>query len=137
MSVEKQTTNDNKNSMNALLRFLIPSLIGCMMFLVPLSVDGNITIGMGILADAIKNSVDSYLVAAIAYLTLIDGVLALVTRLINPSLEKDILAHKLLRVFNVNWTWTIIRLVGGLFAFMAYQSMGIEWVFNKYTGEPF
>lgn len=137
---EQISANDVGNDLGSsastisLLRFLIPSLIGVLLFLVPLSVDGSVTIGMGVLADWIKALVSVFLVPFIAYLTLLAGVLALAVRLVQPTLDPRRWSHQLLGLFDVNWTWTLIRLVGGVFAIMTYYSMGLPWVHNEYTG---
>lgn len=48
-------------SVKQTLKFLVPSLIGVLLFLVPLSVDGTVTIGLGVMADALQAAVADYI----------------------------------------------------------------------------
>jgi nucleoside recognition membrane protein YjiH len=41
-------------SRHGLIKFLVPSLLGVLLFLVPFSVGGTINIGMGFAADGLK-----------------------------------------------------------------------------------
>ena len=55
---EKTTKN---YSTNQFLRFLIPSLIGAAVFLLPIPKDGTFTIVIGILADALRAILKTWL----------------------------------------------------------------------------
>ncbi|GAB3485205.1 YjiH family protein [Marinomonas epiphytica] len=114
-------------------RFIIPSLVGVLMFLIPITVEGNITIGIGWLADTIKVLLSSVLVPFITYLTLLAGVVTLLVKLFIGHQDNGA-QNKLLAIFQVNWTWTLIRFIGGIFAVMTFHKVGIDWVFNAYTG---
>ncbi|WP_305856406.1 YjiH family protein [Balneatrix alpica] len=135
MTESSQVLDSTKQKEGAsLARFLLPSLLGVLMFLVPFTVDGKVTIGMGVLADWLKSLADAYLVTFIAYLTLVAGVVSLMMRLWRPTLAEDGKATALLRLFDVSWTWTLIRFAGGIFAVMTYHKFGLEPVYNGYTG---
>ena len=53
-SADKITTDGGKLSTHGLIKFLVPSLIGILLFLVPFSVGDTINIGMGLAADWLK-----------------------------------------------------------------------------------
>ena len=47
-------------SAKQIMKFLIPSIIGVLLFLVPISVDGTVTIGLGVMADALQAAIAEY-----------------------------------------------------------------------------
>ena len=61
-------------SFQGVLKFIIPSSIGVLMFLTPIFVDGRATIGMGILVDLLRDATQDYLPAFATLLLLVSCV---------------------------------------------------------------
>tara|TARA_B100000749_G_scaffold171678_1_gene132253 strand:- start:346 stop:675 length:330 start_codon:yes stop_codon:yes gene_type:complete len=60
-----------KVSYQDLLKFIIPSSIGVLLFLTPIFIDGRATIGMGILVDLLRDATQDYLPAFATMLLLV------------------------------------------------------------------
>lgn len=57
MNSVRVKSNFNEFNMKEKLIFFIPSIIGVILFLLPLNYDGKINIGVGYLAELFKNNV--------------------------------------------------------------------------------
>ena len=119
-------------SSRALLKFILPSLIGAFVFLFPVRGDNGVfTIPMTFLSDWIT----AELAAAMPYIVLgIIGVSALVTLAakLRPGLMNG--AEGLRHVFAVSSVWVVIRVVGLLMAAMIVFQFGPEVVWSELTG---
>jgi len=107
--VENNTTK-SKGALKAL--FLIPSIIGVLIFMIPMKIGegGSWTVVVKVISDALKNAVgyDNVAMLCIGILT-VSAVLALVS-LAKP---KFIMDNELLRgCFAVSLPWVIVRLIG-------------------------
>ncbi len=114
-----------------LLRFLIPSLIGVSLFLIPFKVGDTINIGMGLMADGLQTLLEGAL-PAIAVAVLTASVLAtLYVKLGRPAwAEKGVLRD----MFHVGPVWFGMRILGAAFALMTFFQFGPEFVTAPFTG---
>jgi hypothetical protein len=60
-----------------ILRFLLPSLVGVLVFLTPISWDGRLTIGIGIITGWIKSLMGDYGLSIVVLLTVVTSILTL------------------------------------------------------------
>lgn len=125
------TSKDGRLSRRGLLKFLLPSLIGVGMFLVPISQGDQVTIGLGLMADWLKAALgDSLPTVAVAILCLSVLLTALV-KLAKPGWARDGVWHE---VFDVGPVWFGMRVLGALFGLMALFQFGPEFIWNRNTG---
>ncbi|WP_053361145.1 YjiH family protein [Bacillus sp. FJAT-27251] len=114
------------------LPFLLPSLLGIFLFMVPLSYNGEITIPIAILSGWVQDLLGDYLpqiMAAIIVLTLIGTLLA---KTIRPqAMERNKFFKSL---FDVPLVWFIARILGAIFAVMVLFQLGPEMVWSENTG---
>ncbi|MGM9925857.1 MAG: YjiH family protein [Bacillus sp. (in: firmicutes)] len=126
--------NNSKSNykLSSLLLFLIPSLLGILLFITPFSYNGEITIPIAILSGIFKNLLgDSipYIMTFIIVLAVI-GTFAIKTFDI-PVLKKSAFFTSLLDVSPI---WTITRIIGAIFAVMVLFRIGPEWIWSDDTG---
>lgn len=115
----------------ALLKFLLPSLLGVAFFLVPVSIDGSINIGMGVLAEGLKGLLDGML-PAIAVAVLCTSVLiTLYAKIARPGWLRQ---TPLREMFDVGPGWVGMRVLGAVFGLMTYFQFGFEVVTAPVTG---
>nr|WP_322939316.1 YjiH family protein [Pseudomonas sp. s4] len=114
------------------LIFLIPSLLGVLLFLTPIVYEEKVTIGLGVMADALKAAVNDHLPAIATALLILSAVLGVLGSLLKPRWVTE--RRALNDLFNLHPLWLGLRVLGGLFAAMTFWQFGPEWVWNANTG---
>lgn len=115
-----------------LARFLVPSLLGALVFLLPVVVDGAVTIPFSLLTDQI-----SALIAPVHELLLLAVlVIGAAGALAWPLLARTRLGdHPTLKLwYDVHWVWLLLRTLGAVFAAMVVLEIGPEFVIGPETG---
>lgn len=104
---------DKTNKTNALLKFIIPSLIGVFLFMIPISKDGSITIPVALLSGSLQDLLAPFMTTILFIVVLISAIGTLVTKLFKP---KFIVNNTFLySLFNPTWLWAIIRVLAFIF----------------------
>ncbi|SHE40640.1 nucleoside recognition GATE domain-containing membrane protein YjiH [Modicisalibacter ilicicola DSM 19980] len=119
-----------KFSRRGLLKFLIPSLIGIGMFLIPFASGESINIGMGFLADGLKALLGEALPPLAALILCISAVVTVLVKLTRPTWLKGSLRE----LFDVDWLWLALRALGALFAVMTLFQVGPGVIIASTTG---
>lgn len=135
--MEKTIISKNENQSKNLFKFLIPSLFGLLLFVIPLpygklfKLDGlsPINIGIGFLAELIKIIAADYLINIALVVILASAILSVVSKFINIKNE---FINNLL---NVSPLWLTFRILGALFIFMTVFKVGPEIIHSELTGE--
>ncbi|MBX0314258.1 YjiH family protein [Planococcus glaciei] len=119
------------------LLFLIPSLLGILLFLVPIPTideEGQTVwmVTIAVLANAMAGAIESIApwIMLIILIIAAVGSLVVITRKVKEG-------HKVSffdRLFNVNLFWTIVRIIGAVFAVMVLFQVGPEAVWSEDTG---
>src|SRR5690606_33138625 len=80
-------------------KFIIPSFIGALLFLVPVKYDGAITIGVGIMASFVQSAVGDYLPGFIVLMLGVSAGLSAITLLLKPRfIMENRMLHTLFHV---------------------------------------
>lgn len=112
--------------------FIIPSLIGVLLFMTPLLTDDGWKVPIAILA----NQLAGFVAPVISYFTLFIFAIAsfgsLIVKIIPQKNKKQ--PSLIDTLFRVNWFWTITRLVGFLFATMVVLDFGPSAITSENTG---
>jgi len=114
--------------------FLIPSLIGVFLFMIPIPFDGSWIIPVAIFANFIQqeNILGPYIPGIMTFLITLTAICSLLTKLFKPEF---ILKYPFWNnLFNVNYFWLIIRILGAVFAIMTFYQIGPEIVWSSDTG---
>lgn len=127
----KQPVNqgDQKKSV---LKFLIPSLIGVLLFMVPIKYMGNITIPIAIfsgwLQTVLEGKIPAIMVGIITF-TMLATTVAKFTKI--SIVENSPFLTSLLKVTPI---WYLARILGFIFVVMTYFKIGPEFVYSGSTG---
>src|SRR5690606_20619440 len=90
------------------LKFAIPSLFGILLFLVPISTEESINIGMGMAADWLKAALGSTLPAIATGVLCLSALMTLLVSLSQPRWAQ----HKAMQeLFNVAPLWLVTRII--------------------------
>ena len=119
-------------SLSNILTFLIPSLIGILLFVTPVKYEGDVTIPVAIMAKGLKAVIGDSITGIITLIITVTGMMTLVAKLFEPKLIED--RPFLLGLLNINPLWTIVRLSGLIFALIAYFQIGPEMIWSDTTG---
>ena len=114
------------------LRFLLPSLLGVLIFLTPIPWDGHTTIGIGVVTGWIKELMGAYglhIVIAVMLITTVFTVLGTTFR-VGWIHRRDISKN----LFAVPLIWLILRLVGTTFGLIYFFQIGPELLRSEDVG---
>ena len=113
-------------------KFLIPSLIGLLLFVTPISSGGNMTIPIAVIANALLNWMGEYSSLAIYILVSISGLVTIIHKVVKIPFIRD--HEKLNALFDVKGIWLVVRMVGLVFVNMLYWGFGPEMILSEDTG---
>lgn len=130
ISTQKSTTSD-------LLKFLIPSLFGLILFIIPLPY-GNIipleglspfNIGIGFLAELVKIVGANHLNTLALFVIVLSAILSVISKII--SIKNEFFNNLL----NVSPFWLVCRVLGAIFIVMTVFEIGPEIIISDVTGQ--
>ena len=118
----------------ALLRFLVPSLLGALAFLTPMvTAEGNITIGLAILSNALAAFMDGWLGPIAGVLMALSALLSVAAYL--TGMEESRREGLFAALFAVSPAQIGLRVVGALFGALTLLGLGPEWIVGPDTGQ--
>lgn len=113
-------------------QFLIPSLIGIILFVIPFPYSDGITIPVAILAKLLQGSLSEALPYITTALIVITGALTIFINAFKPSI---IIASPFFsKLFFVTPVWLVARFLGAAFSVMALYQIGPSWISSENTG---
>ena len=116
------------------LRFLLPSALGVLIFLVPIPWDGRITIGIGVITNLIKSLMGEYGLHLLIVLAVSTSLLTLLGTIFRVGW---IQRHDGLKdLFAVTPVWLILRLIGTIFGLIYFFQVGPELLKSESVGGP-
>ncbi len=125
-----------KFSASTWILFLLPSLLGILLFLVPIPTkDGDETVWMvtiAVLANLMAGAIESvvpWIMMGILIIAAVGSVTAIAKK-VNEHHSVSFFE----KLFNVNLFWTIVRILGAVFAVMVLFQIGPEAVWSENTG---
>jgi len=121
------------SSLKQYAKFVIPSLIGVVLFLTPISYEGKQTIVIGVLSNSLQQSLGSLLSLFVTITFVVSAIGSLYVSLLKP---KWIEGWPLIReVFETGPIWLVLRTLGGIFCTMTFLQIGPEWLIGADTGQ--
>ncbi|WP_040287607.1 YjiH family protein [Sporosarcina koreensis] len=121
-----------KASLSTWLLFLLPSLAGVLLFMVPMKFGGEWLVPVAVLADWLSGLVEPIMPFAAMVLIIISAVGSVIYLFIpfkdkeNPTFPE--------KLFKMTIFWTLTRVVGAVFAVMVTFKLGPEAVWSENTG---
>ncbi|WP_163969679.1 YjiH family protein [Oceanobacillus halotolerans] len=116
-----------------LMKFLLPSLFGVLIFLFPIFDGDAFNIPLGIITEYVIDSLAAWLPAIVTFVMIISTVFTIISALFKPAFIKN--SELLQSLFDVSLFWTITRILGTIFAVMTFYGVGIEIVYSAITGQ--
>ncbi|OZU88495.1 hypothetical protein CIL03_12685 [Virgibacillus indicus] len=115
------------------LKFIIPSLIGVFLFMMPVKTDDGYTIPIGLLSNWLQDVLANQLSAIMTFIIVITAIFTVIAKAIGPdAFSRTPFFQKL---FYMNGFWTITRVVAAVFVIMVYFKLGPEAIHSEVTGE--
>lgn len=114
-----------------MLKFLLPSIIGIIVFITPITVDGELTIPIAWLAETLNALLSPILGELIVILTAISVVGTVIYRYLHPEWMRRSFFESL---FSVTPVWFVIRIIGFIFAVAILFEWGPAWFWGDATG---
>ncbi|MBB6448728.1 nucleoside recognition membrane protein YjiH [Geomicrobium halophilum] len=124
--------NIKDNELKYKLQFIIVSLIGILLFLIPVPVGEEITIGVGIMATFVQEAFADYIPQVMTIILILSVLLSVITKIWKPNL---VLEKPFWRgLLDVNWVWLTFRILGALIAVLTIFEWGPEWIWSETSG---
>lgn len=132
--VRMQTPKQNKFPFQPSdhLKFILPSILGIFLFMIPFPYKDSITIPVAYLAEQLQGLLAGQLSAI---MTLIITITAIGTLLAKVGNNEGLKKYPFfLNLFNVPWFWVTVRVLGMIFAIMTLFQIGPEFIYSENTG---
>lgn len=112
------------------------SLIGVLAFLIPFKDGGLWTIGVSYISDILMLYGKPVLVPIIMVIMPGSALVTLYAKLSKGHQRLLNIENETIRnlFYDVSWFWTVMRLLGGIFAVMVYFDLGPYWIIGDMTG---
>ncbi|WP_294156107.1 YjiH family protein [uncultured Clostridium sp.] len=113
---------------SSLLKFIIPSLIGILLFMTPFKIEGQFTIPIAFLSNyvvKIFNYILPLIVTCLISISAIGSILIKIVKTDNKILNS---------LFNISPIWLIGRIIGMILSIMTYFKIGPEFIWSDSTG---
>ena len=130
-SLATQVNQANAQPRNFLM-FALPSLIGVLLFMTPISYQGDFTIMIAVLAKSLQAALAGTLPLIVTVLISLSAVLTLLATLFKPKVVTQ--SPFLNTLFNVSPIWLLSRLLGAVFVLLVYTQTGPEILYSADTG---
>jgi nucleoside recognition membrane protein YjiH len=111
------------------LRFIVPSILSLILFLVPFSIDGNNTILVAVLAQFLNEQLTPFLPVLILLIATSSAALATICTF--RRTDTGLLGE----LFGVSWPWLCLRIIGAVIAVLVFFEAGPEAVWGASTGQ--
>ncbi|AXF54582.1 YjiH family protein [Salicibibacter kimchii] len=122
----------NNNELKYKLQFILVSLIGILLFLIPIPMGEEITIGVGIMATFVQEVFADYIPQAMTIILMLSVALSIITKIWKPSPIMDNIFWR--GLLDVTWVWLTFRILGAVFAVLTLFEWGPEWIWSEVSG---
>lgn len=119
-------------NMKGLLDFAIPSLLGLLLFVIPVPWNGEVTVPIAFLAKVIGQWLAPWLPLSATIIIVLAWLGTAYTRWLKPDKLLHMSLWKVL--FAVSPFWFTARTLGMIFAILTYFQVGPEWIWSDRTG---
>lgn len=115
-----------------ILKFLVPSLIGIMLFMTPISKNGELTIPIALLTNLLMDWLGDLLPTLVTITVVLSAVVTLFYKYSDNKYLKS--SEFLNSTFDVSNGWLVIRILGGIFSLLTLLEMGPQFIWSEDTG---
>ena len=115
-----------------LCKFLIPSILGTIIFLLPIPWHGNMTILIGIITDGLQTVLSPVIMMIVVAAIVSSAVFSSIARFLKPDwIMKN---ERWKSLFTCTDAYYVCRILGAVFAVMVYFNKGIPVIISSETG---
>lgn len=126
-------TTENKNrNIKTILTFIVPSLIGLLLFMTPISYNDAITIPIAIISKALQGALSGVLTLIVTMIIVATALASSLSKAFKPKFVSQ--NHFLNALLNVSPLWLITRIIGAVFVVLTYLGLGPEAINSSSTG---
>ncbi len=126
------SNNLPKPTKKQLLKFILPSLLGILIFLFPIYIDGKVDILIGFISNGLAAIIKPIALPLITILVCISAVLSILVRLFpNSRFAKN---SYIKSNFSSSNFYLGVRIIAACFVIMCYFKIGIPLVYNEDNG---
>lgn len=115
-----------------MLKFLLPSLLGIILFMVPIPSGDSMTILIALLSGWVQQLLADSLPTLMTFIITLTVIGTFFAKLLRPNFIKP--TSFFYGLFNVSWFWAITRFLGMIFAIITLTQWGPEWIWSENTG---
>lgn len=119
-----------QTSRRSLWKFIVPSILGLLLFMTPVAYKDGVTIPIAVLAGEFKALLGNEAPLIVTILICIAAVLSFITTLYKPLHNKPLLTT----LFLTSYPWLLLRILGAVFAIMTLNAVGPAMIWHEYTG---
>lgn len=120
-----------KHSLSTWFLFIVPSLLGIILFMIPLKLTGDWKVPIATFADLLSGSIAPIMPWTATIILFIAAIGSIIFTFVNID-EKQ--PGFITNLFKVSLFWTITRIIGALFALAVVLEIGPEAIWNENTG---
>lgn len=120
------------HNLATILTFIIPSLIGLLLFMTPINYQGAITIPIAIVAKGLQSLLGDALTAIVTCIVVFTASVTIINKFLKIQLIQN--NEFLKSLFNVSPMWFVIRILGAIFIVLTFFGMGPEAIHSGNTG---
>ena len=113
---------------SSLFKFIIPSLIGITLFIIPIKIEGQFTIPIAFLSNYAINTLNDFLPSVVTCLISISAIGSILIKIFKT--DNNILNS----LFNVTPIWMTGRIIGMILSIMTLFKIGPEFIWSDATG---
>ncbi|OLN24217.1 hypothetical protein BTO30_02070 [Domibacillus antri] len=112
--------------------FIVPSLIGILLFMTPVPVEDGLTIPIAVMSNALQELIGPYIPSIMTFLIVFAASATVMVKITRPAF----ISHSafLAALFDVTPVWAVVRVIGAIFAVMTFFQIGPEAVWSDVTG---
>jgi nucleoside recognition membrane protein YjiH len=121
-----------QHNLKTIITFILPSFIGLMLFMLPISYNDAITIPIAVLAKMLQALLADKLTLIVTIIIVFMAFATVLARLIKPKFvtQSTFFTNLLL----IPALWVLMRILGAVFVVMTYLQMGPEIIYSSATG---
>lgn len=124
---------NNQYSLIDHLKFIVPSLVGVFLFMLPIKTEDGLTIPIAILADSVQTLLADKISGIMMIIIVVTAIMTIIARIVGS--EKFTKTPFFQQLFCVNTFWMITRIVAAIFAIMVFFRIGPEFIHGADTGQ--
>ena len=125
--------NENKQiTLKDRFLFIIPSLIGVLLFMIPVPSKDGVTIPIAILSNALQDLLGDHIPTIMVGIIIVALIGTIIAKVLKPEFIKN--SPFFTALFDIPTVWVVARVLAAIFVVMVYFELGPEAIWSENTG---